>query len=107
MNQRRLERHKDIQFLLRNPGKTLESKYHDAGQCWELIEFLVCRLRIAEAHEPIALDVLEELEKWAATFHRCLLKAKATQFNDGRQVVFDELVDKLAEIRKRLEGERP
>ena len=29
----------DGSFLLANPDKDLSSKYHDAGSCWELIDW--------------------------------------------------------------------
>lgn len=35
----------DIDYLIKNPEKTMGAKYHDAGACWQLIDRLVEKLR--------------------------------------------------------------
>jgi hypothetical protein len=35
----------DLDFLVKNPDKTLMSTYHDAGSCWSLIDVAVKEIR--------------------------------------------------------------
>ena len=35
----------DLDFLVKNPKKTLMSTYHDAGSCWLLIDVAVKEIR--------------------------------------------------------------
>ena len=35
----------DLDFLVKNPNKTLMSTYHDAGSCWLLINVAVKEIR--------------------------------------------------------------
>jgi hypothetical protein len=63
----RLQIERDIELLLSDDGRTMMSKYHNAADCWDLIEGLVGRLRAAaqaqtQPNEPFAwLDVARRI----------------------------------------------